>query len=61
MPTYKGKESLSREETIEAWKAIHINKKSVVSVCLRMNCSQSALYRSFERWNLPRRPINRKK
>ena len=51
--TYKGKESLSREEAIKAWKSIHIDKKTVISVCLRMNCSTSALYRVFERWGLP--------
>ncbi len=52
MPTYKGKEMLSREETIAAWKAMHIDKKTAVAVCLRMNISESTLYRSFRRWNM---------
>lgn len=52
MPTYKGKEMLSREETIAAWKAMHIDGKTAVAVCLRMNISESTLYRSFRRWNM---------
>ena len=52
VPTYKGKEILSREETIKAWKAVHIEKKTVVAVSLRMNVSESTLYRSFRRWGL---------
>lgn len=52
MPTYRGKEILSREETIEAWKAIHIKGKTSVAVCLRLNVSESTLYRAFRRWNM---------
>lgn len=54
MPTYKGKEILSKEETIKAWKEVHINKKTVVAVSLRMNVSESTIYRSFRRWGLQR-------
>lgn len=52
MPTYKGKEMLSREETVKAWKDIHIEGKTAVAVCLRMNISESTLYRAFRRWNM---------
>lgn len=50
--TYKGKEILSKEETIAAWKDIHIHGKTAVSVCLKLHISESTLFRAFRRWGL---------
>jgi len=52
MSTYKGKEILSKEETIAAWKDIHIHGKTAVSVCLKLHISESTLFRAFRRWGL---------
>lgn len=50
--TYKGKEMLSREETVKAWKEMHIEHKTSVAICFKLNISESTLYRSFRRWGL---------
>ncbi len=50
--TYKGKEMLSREETVRAWQEMHIEHKTAVAICLRMNISEATLFRSFRRWGL---------
>lgn len=50
--TFKGKEVLSKEQTMQAREMMIKKKMSAVEICMRLHVGEATLYRSFKRWGL---------